>query len=246
MIQAMSRVVVLFVLLSLVWVRPALAEDPAAPVAPAPSGIAVDAEGDVYVTDYALDRVVKFGADGSVLTQWGGSGSAQGQFNAPFGVAVDSTDTVFVVDQLNNRLQRFATDGTVLGAWGGPGAGAGELRTPFGVAVGGGHVYVADFGNDRVDVFSTDGSPVLSFGRRGSGDGQFQRPAGIALAPDGGVYVLEMSSYMLERIATLRFDARSRIEICDTGRPVSSLRSITYATRLPSGEIAAPVTARNR
>jgi DNA-binding beta-propeller fold protein YncE len=166
----MRRVIALVVLAWLAWARPVLAEDAAAPATPAPSGIAIDAEGDVYVSDYALDRIVKFGADGTVLAQWGGSGSAAGQFNAPFGLAVDASDTLFVVDQLNNRLQRFATDGTPLSAWGGPGAGTGELRTPLGVAVGGGRVYVADFGNDRVQVFGLDGSLLDSFGSRGSGD----------------------------------------------------------------------------
>src|SRR5579864_7391162 len=118
----------------------ALAADDAGASIPAPAGVAVDGDGNVYVTDYALDRVVKFGPDGTVLAQWGASGSAPGQFTGPFGVAVDASNTVFVVDQLNNRVQRFASDGTLLTAWGNAGAGPGDLRTPFGVAVGGGRV----------------------------------------------------------------------------------------------------------
>src|SRR5207245_2171411 len=83
---------------------------------------------------HAHCRVVKFGPDGAVLSQWGGTGSALGQFNSPFGVAIDASNTLFVVDQLNNRVQRFAADGTALSAWGTAGAAAGDLRTPFGVA----------------------------------------------------------------------------------------------------------------
>ena len=59
----------------------------AAPTTPAPAGIAVDADGNVYVSDYAFDRVVKFAPDGMVVAQWGSSGSSPGQFNAPFGLA---------------------------------------------------------------------------------------------------------------------------------------------------------------
>src|SRR5439155_20392574 len=146
------------------WLGPALAANAEALTGPAPAGVAVDPDGSVYVTDYALDRVVKFGPDGSVLGQWGGSGGAPGQFSGPFGIAVDATDTVFVVDQLNNRVQRFGSDGSLLNAWGNAGAGAGELRTPFGVAVAGGHVYVADFGNDRVEIYSSEGSLLSSLG----------------------------------------------------------------------------------
>ena len=40
-------------------------------------------------------------------------------------------------------------------------------------------------------------------------------PAALALPllPDDGVYVLEMSSYMLERLATLRFDAAAMLNL---------------------------------
>jgi signal transduction histidine kinase/sugar lactone lactonase YvrE len=162
-----------------------------APTPPAPAGLAVDADGSVYVTDYTFDRVVKFGPDGSVLLQWGTSGNGPGQFNAPFGVAVGSDGTVYVSDQLNNRVQRFGSDGSALAAWGKGGAGKGELRTPFGTAINGGRLYVADFGNDRVQVFATDGSALTSLGARGSGDGQFLRPAGVAVGADGSIYVAD-------------------------------------------------------
>ncbi|HQT83477.1 MAG: UDP-N-acetylmuramoyl-L-alanine--D-glutamate ligase [Acidiphilium sp. 37-64-53] len=50
-------------------------------------------------------------------------------------------------------------------------------------------------------IFATSGVPVAAGGNLG--------PASLALPllPDDGIYVLEMSSYMLERIATMRFDA---------------------------------------
>ena len=40
-------------------------------------------------------------------------------------------------------------------------------------------------------------------------------PAALALRllPDSGIYVLEMSSYMLERLATLRFDAAAMLNL---------------------------------
>src|SRR5262245_66315466 len=97
-----------------------------APDAPAPAGIAVDLDGNVYVSDYAFDRIVKFAPDGTVVGQWGAPGSAPGQFNGPFGLAIDASNALYVVDQLNSRIQKFATDGTPLGAWGSSGASVGE------------------------------------------------------------------------------------------------------------------------
>src|SRR5437870_10537969 len=168
MISFMPRLWLLTVLVSAVWLAPtpAAAADPASSSQPAPAGIVVDAEGNVYVSDYALDRLVKFGPDGTVLAQWGSSGSALGQFNSPFGVALDEHNTLYVVDQLNNRVQRFGPDGRPMAAWGAAGAGAADLRTPFGiaVAVGGGRVYVADFGNGRVQVYGAGGGLGTSAG----------------------------------------------------------------------------------
>src|SRR5579863_3739446 len=112
-LMSRARALVLVACACALWLSPVFAADSTAPSSPAPAGIAVDSDGNVYVSDYAQDRVVKFGPDGTVLAQWGGSGSGLGQFDAPFGVALDDHNTLFVVDQLNCRVQHFALDGTV-------------------------------------------------------------------------------------------------------------------------------------
>src|SRR5580765_5337043 len=55
-----------------------------------PAGMAVDANGNVYVADYGNHRVQKFTDTGAYLTQWGTHGSGSGQFNGPEGLAVDA------------------------------------------------------------------------------------------------------------------------------------------------------------
>ncbi|HET6316972.1 MAG TPA: NHL repeat-containing protein [Chloroflexota bacterium] len=200
---------------------------------PAPAGIAVDSDGAVYVSDYAMDRVLKFGPDGTLLLQWGASGSGLGQFSAPFGLAVDD-HTVYVVDQLNGRVQKFASDGTSLGAWGSTGAGSDQLRTPFGVAVFGGRVYVADFGNDRVQIFSTDGMGMGEVGAHGTADGQFQRPAGVAVDRDGNLYVTD---HFNDRIQ--RFGVEGRFQGA-LGSVVGALASGTAVTSGTPGSLSGP------
>ncbi len=44
------------------------------------------------------------------VTQWGGPGTGNGEFNAPVGVAVDAWGNVYVSDSGNNRIQKFAKD----------------------------------------------------------------------------------------------------------------------------------------
>jgi UDP-N-acetylmuramoylalanine--D-glutamate ligase len=56
-------------------------------------------------------------------------------------------------------------------------------------------------------IIATAGMPVAAGGNLGT-------PAlALPLLPDDGIYVLEMSSYMLERLATLRFDAAAMLNL---------------------------------
>ncbi|HVM31823.1 MAG TPA: NHL repeat-containing protein [bacterium] len=73
--------------------------------------IAVAANGDVYVSDgesggQADDFVQQFSASGTFLTQWGGTGTANGQFHYPEAIAFNGGD-VYVCDSWNNRVEVF-------------------------------------------------------------------------------------------------------------------------------------------
>ncbi len=72
-----------------------------------PWGVAVDENGDVFVTDTGNQRIQKFDREGNFITQWGGFGNGEGQFNFPYGIAVDTRGTVFAVDSGNMRIQQF-------------------------------------------------------------------------------------------------------------------------------------------
>ncbi len=73
--------------------------------------VAVDASGNVYVTDARNNRIQMFTGNGAYLTQWGSSfeayGSGDGEFHGPFGVAVDASGSVYVADSANYRIQVF-------------------------------------------------------------------------------------------------------------------------------------------
>ena len=152
-----------------------------------PKGIAVDAAGDVYVTDNWNNDVQKFTADGAFLLRWGGAGSGDAQFDSPEKIAVDEDGYVYVVDGGNNRVQKFTPDGAFVAKWGSEGTGDGQFRSPVGVAASGGAVYVTDGRNHRVQKFSASGRFPRRVGRRtAAGPGQFNGPMGIAVTPEDG------------------------------------------------------------
>ena len=128
-----------------------------------PTGIAVDSSGNVYVADFANDRIEKFTADGKFITKWGSRGSGDGQFRFPTGIAVDSSGNVYVTETGNSRIQKFTADGKFITKWGsqdesedGGKPNDRIFEGPSGIAIGENinRVYITDTWNDDVQIFS--------------------------------------------------------------------------------------------
>ena len=87
-----------------------------------PNSVAIARDGAIFVSDghnagRGNARVVKFSKEGTFLKQWGGHGSAPGQFEVPHTLAFDSKGRLFVGDRANNRIQIFDQDGKFLEEW---------------------------------------------------------------------------------------------------------------------------------
>ena len=76
-----------------------------------PSGIAFDADDNLYVVESRNHRVQKFTKDGRYLSGFGGRGSAEGEFDRPWGITIDREGYVYVADWGNNRVQKFNSEG---------------------------------------------------------------------------------------------------------------------------------------
>ena len=102
-----------------------------------PSGIAIDANGNVYVVDAGNGRIQKFTSDGTFLTKWDTRGDIE--------IAFDSNDNVYVVSLSDALIQKYTSDGTFLTKWGTIGNGEGEWLYPWCIAIdSNNNVYVGD------------------------------------------------------------------------------------------------------
>lgn len=155
-----------------------------------PTGIAVDRNRNVFVTDTNNGRIEKFSPTGAFLDIIGTKGSGQGQLGAPNGIAVDHIGNIYVADASNHRVQKLSADGKLIAEWRGPAPG---FYGPRRIAIGtDDSIYVVDQGHTRVVKFSPDGQVLTVWGTKGSGDGQFDDPASVAVDPTANkVYVAD-------------------------------------------------------
>ncbi|MBF0565019.1 MAG: hypothetical protein HQK89_07245 [Nitrospirae bacterium] len=168
-----------------------------------PYGTAVDSGGNVYVAEYANNRIQKFTSSGQFIAKWGSEGSEDGQFDWPAGITVDSGGNVYVAEYANNRIQKFTSSGQFIAKWGSHGTGDGQFDGPVGIAVdSGGNVYVGDWGNSRIQKFTSDGRLIAKWGSYGTGDGQFDSPSGIAIDSTGYVYVIDYGNNNIQKFTS--------------------------------------------
>ena len=76
-----------------------------------PTGIALDAQGNVYVADTGNNRIQKLSPTGQPLAQWGTEGNAPGQLRYPDGIALDAQGNIYVADWANGRIQKLSLSG---------------------------------------------------------------------------------------------------------------------------------------
>ena len=179
----------------------------------APTGLAVDGSGNVYVADRNNDEIRKITPAGVVTTLAGNTTSGftnatgtAAAFNQPFAVALDSSGNVYVADQQNNAIRKVTPTGVVTTLAGSGTAGftdatgtAAQFHFPSGVAVdGSGNVYVTDQINNCIRKVTQAGA-VTTFAGNGTGAGvdgtgtaaEFFFPQGIAIDADGDLYVAD-------------------------------------------------------
>jgi sugar lactone lactonase YvrE len=131
-----------------------------------PTGITIDPQGNLFVTDGSNFRIRKITQDGNVSTIAGGDkeGSTDGdagtaQFEYPNDIVTDGSGNLFVLDM--SRVRKISAEGNVSTIAGstdgyvdGEGAAA-KFNTPDGIGIDQqGNIYVADTNNNRIRKIS--------------------------------------------------------------------------------------------
>jgi DNA-binding beta-propeller fold protein YncE len=139
-----------------------------------PDGVAVDKDGNVYVTDTLNDRVEIFDADGKFISEFGRIGDGPGTFARPKGIAIDRDGHIWVTDEVQSRVQVFDQQGRLLLYLGEPGWYPGQFQALYGIAFDphDNRIITSEQFPGRVQVFRyiTDAEAAALKARRDAGE----------------------------------------------------------------------------
>ena len=176
-----------------------------------PLDTAVDAKGRIWVVESGRDGFAIFDTSGAFLERWGGTGSANGQFNfqrsrfpnQPMGgIAFDAKGGFYVADTGNFRVQHFDKARKWLANIGKFGNEDGAFLDPVGIAVGpDGLVYVSDDARNDVQVFMPAGKHLRTIGGTGGGPGQLAN-IGSPLVIGKELYVADYDNHRISVFTT--------------------------------------------
>jgi len=164
-----------------------------------PRDAAIDAQGQVWVTDTGHDRIQVFTLAGEFVKSIGSEGAGQGQFNEPVGIDIGPDGAIYVADMYNRRVQVLNPDGSYRSQFPVDGWGGQEVNDkPYLRVLRDGRVAVSLPAANLVRVYKADGTSPATLD---PGSDAMETPYGIVETADAKLWVVESGKARLRQFA---------------------------------------------
>ncbi|UJR22994.1 hypothetical protein I4U23_026021 [Adineta vaga] len=182
------------------------------------TGVWLDGEKNVYMTEHNRNRILKWSRSTNITTVVAGEADTKDpradHLSEPEGIVVDkTTSALYIADLTNHRIQKWpkgAQEGvTVAGSSDGdPGSDAKSLERPYGLRFDEETktLYVVDLMNNRIQRWkhgATEGETIAGGNGQGSGKNQFYHPTDLDFDKDGNLYVCEAWNHRIQFFALI-------------------------------------------
>jgi hypothetical protein len=171
-----------------------------------PSGLSVDKDDNVVVSDSHYHCVRIYSPEGKLLRTVGGDkGTEPGQLGYVSDALRDKDGNFYVAEFGDNqRITKLDADGKFVKCWGSPGSEIGQFARIRAMTLGpDGNLYLADACNHRIQVCTTDGVFVRAWGQPGAGPGQLSYPYDLAFSHGANpvLYVVEYGNHRVQKFS---------------------------------------------
>ena len=191
-----------------------------------PRGIAIDSNGDLYVTD-TLNQLIRVIYTNKTVATYAGklndSGSVDGdalnaKFHNPTALAISSNNDLYIADFESNKIRIIYANNKTVDTYAGSTAGENngnvsnaKFTGPHSIAIAPNKdLYILEYNLHRIRVIYANNDTVDTYAGKRTGDGstdgvlsnaKFRYPSHVEVAPNGDIYISDSGNYLIRKIA---------------------------------------------
>ncbi len=168
-----------------------------------PDGIAVDAAGNLYVSDRLNNCIYKYNSDGKLILKFGQYSNSSGpdSFNNPGEMTIDKSGNLYIANFGFQNIYVHNSAGVRINSW--------DIRSSTSFETINGlafdsqnNLYVLCGISRAVKKYTSSGTLLATWGTQGSGNGQFNTPVDLIIDSLDNVYVLDNANSNIQKFSS--------------------------------------------